>query len=238
MSRSYYGVKSGARIPHPVAPSAWNPLDLITAQALPSIIGLTEGTRLATRNTVLPDHWEGGVRGVQARGGVAAERWYLELEVVSVGSSGDPSFNQGMQFGLTNNRATNILSRPPTSNSSEVTNLILPAAEYLLQYTRTDGVIFASTGATPPTQVATFGSQPAVGDIFGFDWIVGTSITVTRNGASPKVIAYTSTTMLYPYFSAGVTLVDATNKGTSEACRIRTGASQQSFKPSGATSWG
>jgi len=219
----------------PDPPSAWNPLDMMSAQALPVCVDLTEGYRLATRNTVLPDNWESGVRGERSRGGIAGQRFYLELEIVSVGS-GIPSANQGMQCGLVDGGQTNVLSRPPPSDSSEATGAG-QALAYVLAYSRLDGVVFASEPA-PPTQSGTFVTQMQAGDIYGFDWLVGTSITVRRNGAGAIVAPVTSTSQLFPYFSAGLTLVDATNLGTSESVRIRTGKKQQLYRPAAAIAWG
>jgi hypothetical protein len=231
-----FEVRGTGELPETSTPSAWNPLDIMTAQDLPHCLGLTENNRLATRNTVLPDSWEVGVRGAQSRGGTAGEKWYLELEVVSIGD-GAPSANQGMQFGLVDGGQTNILSRPPPSDSSEATGSG-QATDYFLAYTRTDGVVFASE-PSPPTQVHTFGTQAAIGDIYSFSWHVGTSITVRRNNAGADVSSFTSTGPLFPYFSAGLTLVDATNLGSTESCRIRTGSRQFAYEPpDGYFPWG
>jgi len=219
----------------PDPPSAWNPLDMMSAQALPVCVDLTEDYRLATRNTVLPDNWESGVRGERSRGGIAGQRFYLELEIVSVGS-GIPSANQGMQCGLIDGVATNILSRPPPSNSSQISNLTSNVA---LAFARLDGATgYRTVPGAFITNSNTFVDQMAVGHVFGFDWIVGTSIAISRNGAVGLTVATAFVGMLFPYFSAGATTVDATNFGTSESVRIRTGKKQQLYRPAAAIAWG
>jgi hypothetical protein len=99
-------------------------------------------------------------------------------------------------------------------------------------------VVFASE-PSPPTEVASFGTQAAIGDIYSFAWHVGTSITVRRNNAGADVVAFTGTGPMFPYFSAGLTLVDATNLGSTESCRIRTGSRQFAYDPpDGYFPWG
>lgn len=220
----------------PPAPSAWNPLDLISGQSvLPPGFALTEANRVGTRQTAT-DAWETGVRGELSHGGTVGEHWYLELEVVSTGAPGN---TQNMQVGMVDGLATNVLSRPPDSNTSEITNIVSPNANFVLCNSRTvDGVVFSSEPDFPPTAAGDFGSGPVAGDIYSFEWLVGTSITVRRNNVSDLVIPFLYTGQLFPYFSAGDTLNGPDTVGTGESCRIRTGKKQQMYVRAGATPWG
>ena len=233
--RSYYAKTSGARIPYEPPASAWNPLDMLTAQGLPPVVALTNNNRTATRHTVDALHWEAGVRGTLSHGGIVSEKWYLELKILSAGSPGN---TQNLEIGLVDATATNVLSRPPLSDTSEITNR--PTANYVLAYTRSaDGPVYTSYPAST-TYAGSMDVAPFTGDVYSFAWDVGTSITVRRNNGGALVVPYTSLVPLFPYMSAGDTLVNGPDlTGTGESVLIQAGRKQQTYSPpTGYASWG
>ncbi len=175
------------------------------------------------------------MRGTLSHGGVAGEKWYLEIKLLNIGTPGQ---TQNLELGLIDVLATNILSRPPPSDTSEITNLSL--ANYLLAYSRTtDGAVYTSYPASV-THAGGLGSGPSVDDVYGFAWDVGTSIKVYRNNALGLTVPYTATVPLFPYFAAGATLVNGPNSaGTDESALIQAGRKQQTYSPpAGYHSWG
>jgi hypothetical protein len=232
--RTYYAKTSGARIPYEPPASAWNPLDLITAQGPPFAIDLTSNNRIGTRHTYSATNYEAGVRGALPHGGVVGEKWYLELKILSTGTPGD---TQNLQFGLVDSTQLDVLTRPPLSDSSLVTNL---AGNYLLAYTRTiDGVVWTSY-PTPLTHPGGMGAGPFTGDVYSFAWDVGTAVTIRRNNASPLVVPFTPTVTMFPYMSAGTTNANGPDHlSTGESVLIQAGRKQQTYAPpAGYHPWG
>lgn len=218
----------------PDPPSAWNPLDMLTADA-PVPIELTNSFRTATRETN-SDSFEGGVRGVRSHSG--SGKWYLELKILSTGNGAVPiSDNQNLTFGLVDDSKKNILEFPLNDDSDYTTS---DALNWLLGFTRFDGAVGARVFPAAGGLIGDVGGQPQPGDVFGFAWEVGTAIDLYLNGALMMTVPFTYTGAMFPYMSAGQTLVNGPDPdGNGESVLICTGKRQFAyFPPDGFFAWG
>lgn len=213
-------------------PSAWNPDDRVGG--LPTVVVLTEANRVATRQRA-GSSYEGGVRGLVTHGG--SGKWYLELEIISTGEGANPILeNQNLSFGLVDDAMENQ-NAPGGGDGSDAS---AAPGSWLLCYTRFDGAIARRNYPTAGAIISTSGGQPQPGDVYGFAWHVGTDVKVYRNGVLHLTASFTTTDEIFPWFSAGATLVNGPSlTGNGESVRICTGKTQFAYAPpAGYFAWG